>query len=466
MARAGLLLLTLVLFRVSGEEWTRFRGFNGSGIGKGTGYPIEFSKDRNLLWRAVVRPGKSSPVLTDKYVFLTGSEDEKLFTQCYDRASGKLLWERMEPRPRKENVNRLNTPAAITPVTDGKNVYAFFKEFGLVSYDASGRLRWKVPLGPFTNSMGMGASPILAGDSVVILADQIGESYIAAFSTKDGKLRWRTAREESDGWSTPLLYEPPSTKVPVIVTASGRQIGGHRITDGVRQFTHAGLAAAVIASPVMDKDTVIAFGYGYESAIPFEGVLARSDKNKDGVISPDEFPTGTDVFTAVGKYLGNKDGIVTKDEWDAWSRHVGSGTNLVAVRVAGTEDGRPRELWRYEKGFTGVIPSPLLYDDLVYVIKNGGIITAFDKATGEVVKVGRVRDALGGYSASPVAADGRIFIASEEGKISVVRPGRDWEVIAVNDLGEGVFATPALSNSQVFVRTAQALYCFGNVASK
>jgi outer membrane protein assembly factor BamB len=141
---------------------------------------------------------------------------------------------------------------------------------------------------------------------------------------------------------------------------------------------------------------------------------------------------------------------------------------LLAVRLdndrsaAGDRAVRPRELWRYDKGFAGVIPSPLLYDGVLYVIKNGGILTAFHPVTGEVLKAGRVRGALGGYSASPVAAEGKIFLLSEEGKLAVLRAGRDWDVLAVNDLAEGSFATPALSAGRIYVRTDEALYCFGS----
>jgi len=163
----------------------------------------------------------------------------------------------------------------------------------------------------------------------------------------------------------------------------------------------------------------------------------------------------------MGKYMGNGDGIVTKDKWDAWGRHTGGPTGLLAVRLDG-DDGAPRDLWRFDKGFAGVVPSPLLYDGVLYVIKNGGILTAFNPATGEVFKTGRVAGALGGYSASPVAAEGRIFVVSEEGKLAVLQAGPDWDVLAVSDLGEGAFATPALSAGRIYLRTDEALYCFAS----
>jgi outer membrane protein assembly factor BamB len=456
---------------VPAEDWTRFRGPNGSGVSSDTGFPVQFDKTRNLLWRAPVRAGKSSPVLTARHIFLTGFEKEKLFTQCFDRQTGKLLWERIEIRKPAPEGNLLNNAAAITPVTDGENVYVFFKDIGLISYDGAGKLRWKVPLGPFANSMGLGASPILAGDSVVLQVDQIADSYIAAFDRRNGEILWKIAREESESWATPLLYRPPGSS-PMVLTAGPGQYGAHRLTDGKRIFSQPGLSPAMVASPVLDHDTIYAFGYGADSPSPFSRALSKLDKNHDGQLTPDEYeniPGDTPdrqeaaMYLAMGKFMGNRDGIVTQDKWDAWGRHVGGPTGLLAVRLDASGGAiRPRELWRYDKGFAGVIPSPLLYDGVLYVVKNGGILTAFHPSTGEVLKTGRVRGALGGYSASPVAADGKIFLVSEEGKLAVLRAGADWDVLAVNDLAEGAFATPALSGGRIYVRTDEALYCFGS----
>jgi len=465
-----------VLLAVSApaEDWTRFRGPNGSGVSKDKGFPVAFGKNKNTVWRTPVRAGKSSPVLTESRIFLTGFEKEKLYTLCFDRESGKLLWERWENRTNTKAGNLLNNPAAITPVTDGENVYAFFKDFGLISYDPAGMLRWKVPLGPFITTVGLGASPILAGDSVVLVADQMSGSYIAAFSRQNGEMRWKTARDESEGWATPLVYEI-SCSPPLILTAGQGRYGAHRVADGKRMFTHLGLSPAMVASPVLGGDTIFAFGYGGDAESPFGYYLTQLDKNHDGQISPDEYknvpedPTHltTDVMTAAGTLMGNRDGIVTKQKFDAWWEHAVGATRMLAVRLecepgAGQERAvRTVERWQYPKNFTGVIPSPLLYEGVLYFVKNGGILTAMDPATGDVLKTGRITGALGGYSASPVAADGKIFLASEDGKIAVLRAGRDWDVLTVNDLGEGAFATPALSHGRIYLRTEEALYCFG-----
>jgi outer membrane protein assembly factor BamB len=229
-------------------------------------------------------------------------------------------------------------------------------------------------------------------------------------------------------------------------------------------LNHDGVSAVVVSSPVLGQDTFFVFGYGSESATPFSDILAKYDKNQDGKLSPDEY-RGNALLLSIGKYLGNRDQIVTKEKWDERYRSIVGNANLVAIRMerdpASPNSIRPRELWRYDKAFVGVIPSPLLYDGVLYVVKNGGILTSFDPETGAVLKTGRVQGAVGGYSASPVAAEGKLFLASEDGKVAVVRAGREWDVITVNDLGESCHATPALSEGHIYLRTGEALYCFG-----
>jgi len=446
-----LLPLPLLLHSLaSSEDWTRFRGPNGSGVSKDTGFPAEFGRGKNVIWRTPVRPGKSSPILTPRHIFLTAFDNGKLFTQCFDRNNGRLLWERAEARPRDEVANVRNEPACITPVTDGENVYVFFKDLGLLSYDPAGDLRWKVPLGPFTNSMGLGGSPIFAGQSIVLVADQEEGSYIAAFDPRNGEIRWKSARDEKDGWATPLLHGAR------ILTASRGQFGAHLVANGKRTWSQTGLSPAIVASPVLAQDTVFTFGYGNDSATPFSTPLAKFDKNRDEKISPDEY--GADAFMiGIARFGGNRDMVVTKEEWDEKQRKVLAPSALVALRLEGD---RPRELWRYEKNFVGVVPSPLLYNGVLYIIRNGGILTSFDPETGAVAKTGRVAGAVGAYSASPVAADGKVFLASEDGKVAVLRPGREWDVLAVNDLGEACYATPALSGGSIYLRTSEALYRF------
>jgi outer membrane protein assembly factor BamB len=441
------------------QEWTRFRGPNGSGISTDSDFPIEFSKSKNLVWRTPVRPGKSSPVLTRRHVFLTAHDNGKLFTQCFDRETGKLLWERSVERARVEPAHTLNHPAAITPVTDGELVYTFFPEYGLIAYDGDGEERWKTPLGPFSNENGHSSCPILAGQNVILVLDQMLGSHIAAFDRRNGELRWKTPREEMDGYATPLIYQPTGA-AGVVITASRGQLGAHRADNGKRLGSWKELSPSEVASPILVNDTLFTFGYGNDRATPFSTPLQKYDKNQDGRLTPDEY--GDDAYLkGVGLFVGNTDGIVTREEFDFRQNLSGGPSSLLAIQLGTDAAAMPREMWRYEKSFTAVVPSPLYYEGVLYVLKNGGLLTSFDPKTGSVQKAGRVAGALGAYSSSPVAAEGKILIASEEGKVTVLKAGSEWDVLQINDLEEGCYATPALANGSIYLRTNDALYRFG-----
>jgi outer membrane protein assembly factor BamB len=442
-------------------DWSRFRGPNGTGIVPDAGYPTEFGPDRNLKWRAAVRPGKSSPVLSARHVFLTAYDEGLLYTQCFDRATGRLVWERSEPPARHEDAHVLSEPSAATPVTDGDNVYVFFRDFGVISYDAAGAVRWKKAMGPFANRMGAVASPIIAGASLVLVLDQFERSEIVALSLATGAVQWEIARKETDAWTTPALYAPQG-QAAQIVTAGGGSFGGHSVESGARLWTHPGMAPAMVASPVVTGDTVVGFGYGYDGTPPFAEALTRSDTDHDGRLSVAECGTSA-WWIGIAKYYGNRDGFIVESEWNAAHAAIEAPSSLVAVSLVRDAAGAvsARELWRYEKSFVAVVPSPLVLDGLVYTIKNGGILTVLRADTGEVVKTGRVGSAPASYSASPVATGGRIYFANEDGILAVVRAGTDWAAIASNDLGEALFATPALSGGRIYVRGQKSLFSFG-----
>jgi len=203
------------------EGWSRFRGPNGSGISTSTHLPTEFGPDQNVIWKTELPFGHSSPALTRERIFVTAARGEKLVTICLDRGTGRIVWERDAPRTRTEKLDSRNGPAGPTPVTDGTNVYVFFADFGLISYDMSGRERWRLPLGPFNNLYGMGASPVLVADLVVLPCDQNTDSFIVAVGQRDGRVRWRTPRPEAhSGHSTPILYTPAGGATQIIVPGS------------------------------------------------------------------------------------------------------------------------------------------------------------------------------------------------------------------------------------------------------
>jgi outer membrane protein assembly factor BamB len=455
-------VLLAAITPAAAEDWSRFRGPNGTGIVPDAGYPIEFGPSRNLKWRSAVRPGKSSPVLGRRHVFLTAYDGGALYTQCFDRETGRLLWERHEAPARHEHASSLNEPSASTPVTDGENVYVFFRDFGVVSYDAAGAVRWKKPMGPFANREGAAASPIIAGSSLILVLDQIERSEIIALSLVTGAVQWRVPRhEKTEAWTTPVLYAPPGQPGQIVTAGSGL-FGGHAVESGVRLWTHPGVAPTMVASPVVTGDTVVGFGYGFDPMPAFAEVLARSDKDGDGRLSIVE--SGKDGWLkGIANYYGNGDGFIVESEWLAANAAVVAPSSLVAVSLVRDAGGgtSARELWRYEKSFFGVVPSPLVLDGLVYTIRNGGILTILRADTGEVVKTRRVGSAPAAYSASPVATGDRIYFANEDGIVVVVRAGKDAEALTANDLGEPLFATPALSDGRIYVRGQKSLFSFG-----
>ncbi len=170
----------------TGADWDRFRGPNGSGIAEATGLPAAFGPNKNLIWKTSLPPGHSSPILSRDRIFLTGVDKEKLYLIAMDRRTGRIVWRRESPRVRAERLHKLNNPASATPASDGTRVYVFFGDYGLVCYGWDGREMWRTPLGPFNNVYGMGVSPIVVEDSVVLVVDQLRDSYIAAFKKTDG----------------------------------------------------------------------------------------------------------------------------------------------------------------------------------------------------------------------------------------------------------------------------------------
>lgn len=448
--------LALTTTTAQAEEWTRFRGPNGSGIAQGGGYPTEFGPDKNVVWKVAVRPGKSSPVLTERHIFITAFDEGKLYTQCFDRRTGKLVWERALEREREAELNQLNEPASISPVTDGENVYVFFRDIGILAYDPTGKLLWKTPLEPFANYMGQSASPILAGDRLIILADQDEGSYIAALRPSNGEIEWKTARDEGQAWATPLIYDGAGARQ--ILTISRGVIGSHQLDNGKRLWGQHAIPPAIVASPVVAGNTVYAFGYGNAADRDFGVSFDAKDTNKDGVLTRDEYADQA-FMAGIAKYRGNRDGLLGRQEYVDAAGETVAPSSLVAFRFGDSVE--PKELWRYEKAFNGVIPSALIFDKVVYLIKNGGILETLDAETGARLKQGRIPEAIDGYSSSPVAADGKVYLASEGGKVAVLKAAGEWEILAVNDLGAEIFATPALSQGNLFVRTSERLYCFG-----
>ncbi|MBS1811440.1 MAG: PQQ-binding-like beta-propeller repeat protein [Acidobacteria bacterium] len=458
-----ILLAAIVICIRAEAQWSQFRGPNGSGVDSATGYPVEFSPTKNVVWKATIPYGQSSPIVVGTRLYGTASEGERLITFCLDTRTGRELWRRDVKRERVQGAYKANDPASPTPAADASGVVAFFPELGLVSYDNGGKEQWRYALGPFKNFYGMSGSPIIAEGLVVLVCDQVMGSFAIALDRATGRLRWKTDRPGMTiGWATPIIFRPAATRTDLIVLGTSR-LDAYDLKTGASRWWLPMGSTGSLGTPLVDGDTLLISTLGgSEPLLPtFASALAQYDKDKDGRLSLEEFSHHPYLGDQFGWIDENDDKVVLAAEWEK-ARAYGMGEwGAIAVRPGNARGQLAASAvrWRVQKNIP-YIPAPLLYQGVYYMVKTGGIITSLDPATGKLLKQGRSPGALGEYYASPVAADGKVFLANTEGKITVLKAGAEWEVLAVNDVGDEVGATPALSNGRIYVRTHSAMYCF------
>jgi outer membrane protein assembly factor BamB len=466
-----LIVLVWVLAAVF-DDWSQFRGPNAAGISNNTNLPVEFSPEQNVIWKTPLPPGHSSPVLSQDRIFVTAFEGEKLLVICLERATGKALWRREVPRARAQELHKSNSPASPSPVTDGRNVYAFFTDFGLISFGPNGEERWRLPLGPFNNPFGLGASPILADGKVLMVCDSESGSFFVAVDQSTGKIKWRVERPESTrGFSTPILYRPTQGPLQVIVAGSLRLVS-YAVETGKEVWWVRGLTWQIKPTPVLGRDSIYILGWaggadpGQQEDVPsFAEVLKKYDADRDGKLAKAEVADPR-IQKGWGDLDLDRDHYLNERDWRMYQAKRSVQNGVLAFRLGGQGDLTASNfLWRYQKSLPNV-PSPLLYQDVLYLLKEGGILTALNPATGALLKQGRLQGAPGDYYTSPVGADGKVYTVSEEGKVTVLKAGGEWEILAVNDLGDPCHATPAIADGRLYIRTHGMLYCFGRGAEE
>jgi outer membrane protein assembly factor BamB len=456
------LLVLLALLPATADDWSRFRGPNGSGTSDSTGVPVEFGPDKNKLWESDVPFGRSSPVIAGDRIFLSATDDGDLVTLALDRASGKTLWRKVLKRSREDDFHHDTDSATTTPVTDGTNVYVFFQELGLVSYDKDGKERWRLPLGPFRNFYSIAASPLLAGDALFMLCDQAEGSFLVAVDKDSGKELWRVNRPARlESYSTPILY-PATGKPRALIVSGSRWVDAYDLATGKSLWALGDMGSGPVSSPVIVGDMLFVNmpDHAEQGWPPYDGIAKEHDKNQDGKMTREEVE-GAWLAEHFGWLDVDADGSITAKDWKTLGDSmVNDNWGVFAIRLAGAK-GKPKVLWNYRKNVAD-IASPLVYGDVFYMVRDG-VVTSLDVETGELLKRGRIGDGSPKVYASPVAADGKIYIGTLDGEMVVLQAGGEWDTLTTVDLGEEIWASPAIVDGTLYVRTRGKLYSFGSV---
>lgn len=480
MKTAGMfaVCLTLCATMSMAGSWPQFRGTNGSGRAATTDkLPAEIGPETNVVWKAELPPGHSSPAISADKIFLTGVRDQKLLTFALDRKSGKLLWEAEAPHEKLEAIHKIGSYAQCSPVTDGERVVVFFGSSGLYCYDVDGKLLWSKRMGPFKNDFGAGSSPLIVGDRVILCQDHDQDSFLISFDKQTGKLLWQTDRSEfSRNYCTPVISEVAGKKQ--IVLAGTLRVVGYDFDTGKEVWTVRGVSRVVCMTPVIGEDgTLYLAGWsaggdpGSRIALePFDDIVAPVDANKNGTLEEPEMVAEpvkarmAEVKQRFAQCDRDKNGSVTRAEYEEFRTLFDKSRNVViAIKPGGQGDvSDTNVLWTFEK-FVPFCSSPLYHQGRLFTVKDGGILTSLDAKSGAALKTGRL-PATGNYYASPVVGDGKVYILNERGALSVINDSGDWEVLHTADFGEDTYATPALLDGKIYLRTSKHLYCFGAAA--
>lgn len=469
-------------------DWPQFRGRGSSGIAEAASPPIVFGPKTNLLWETAVPAGHSSPIVVGNRVIFNGAEGKILLTCALDANTGRSLWRAEVPIEKLEKFHQVNSATPCTPVTDGQKVISYLPSFGLIAHDLDGKELWRKPLPlPQTyRGQGSGGSPALV-DGLVILQlplDKVRE--VLAVRASDGAEVWKAEQPlRTMGWATPVTWRDHDTSC--VGVAFGGQFSAYRIKDGKELWWVTGLGAEACATPVVIGETILLSSAGVQGepanvTLPpeFPEALRLWDKDGDGQIARKEIPS---EYLLTDRKAGGKgdmtlrqiigmskpqdaDAPFSKAEWDRMRQMIQAfrdgelnRANVQLVRLGGEGDVTKTHLvWQESKGIPE-IPSPLVLEKRVYLIRNGGLLACRDLATGKVIYDERI-EAPGGYYASPLAADGRIYLASDRGVVTVLKASDHLEVLARNDLSEPVFASPAAVKDILYIRSNAHLWAF------
>lgn len=420
------------------------------------------------MWKVPVPPGMSSPCVWNDRIYLTAFESGKLLTICYQRRNGELLWKQDAKAGTLEEFHATEgSPAASTPATDGKRVVSYFGSCGLVCYDIKGRELWRhsLPTAETSGGFGSGCSPIIADGLVLVNRDQVTGCSLLAVDLKTGKKVWQTARPDvAQSFGTPILWRNKGAKE--VVMSGSLRLKGYDLKTGVERWSLSGMPSFTCTTPVIGDGMLFFAGWSpgkADGAMPsFADMAQNADKDNDGAITLAEAKAvGMDGFFKSMDM--DQDGRLTASDIDALKAMMARGENVVLAVKPGGEGTLTENhvAWKQTRGLP-YVPSPLYYQGRIFLVRDGGIVSSFDAKTGRPHYQQERINTLGSYYASPVAADGRIYVVSLNGKLTVLAAGGEMpEVLHRADFGERISATPALVGKAIYIRTATALYAFG-----
>jgi biotin operon repressor len=371
--KASIVLAVLGLLASAGMAadgplaWPQFRGPNGSGVADGQKPPVELGVDKNVTWKVPVPSGLSSPIVAGDKLVITAFDEGKLYTIAYRRSDGKEAWRAEAPARQLESYHKTEgSPASSTSATDGERIVSYFGSCGLFGYDLSGQQLWKMELPPavMTGEFGSGVSPIIVDGTVVRVRDQMTDPKIIALDAATGSVKWETKRLSRASYCTPIVWDTPAGKE--IVAAGHARMIGYELKTGAEKWSFSDVPSACCSSPVI-ADGLLFFAGGStgpedkEMQIPpFDAMLKVLDTDKDGVISRAEGEKAFEGF--FDNQDPNKDGKITRDEWDAIIKFFSEGKNAAfALKPGGAGDvTESHVIWKTAKGLP-YIPSALAY---------------------------------------------------------------------------------------------------------
>lgn len=389
IALTAVALLARSLLAQDAAAWPRFRGNNGLGVAAGQKPPIEFGPEKNVKWKVPAPAGMSSPIVVGNVLILTAFENNKLYTIAYERASGKETWRREAPAKEIERFHKTEgSPAASTPATDGGRIVSYFGSCGLFCYDLSGKELWRyeLPTAMSPADFGTGVSPILADGMVILVRDQKVDAKILAVDSTTGKLVWEKKRQSPAAFCTPVVCDTPDGK-QVVVAGYGKLVG-YDLKTGDEKWSVAGMPASSCTSPLVVDGTVFYAGWspGEDFKMPtFDELLKAAGQVDQGYITREGFDK-TFMKGFFDNQDANRDGKLTRDEWDAAQKFLASGKNSAfAVKLGGRGDVTTTHvLWKQTKGLP-YVSTGIVYRDQFLFVKDGGLVTAYDAKKGEKI---------------------------------------------------------------------------------